>query len=67
MRPLGAKIDDRKVQEIGVNSGVGLVFVVPVRHRFLGDSGLVGIDTFRTPSELKRRGTGHQKRGARTS
>ena len=35
MRPLGAKIDKPKVQEIGVNSAVGLVFVVPVRHRLL--------------------------------
>ena len=33
VRPLGAKGDDREVQEIGVNSAVGLVFVVPVRHR----------------------------------
>ena len=49
MRPLGAKIDNPKVQEIGVNSAV------------LDDSGLVGIETIRTPSEIKR-GTGNQKK-----
>ena len=35
MRPLGKKGDDREVQEIGVNPAVGLVSVVPVRHRLL--------------------------------
>ena len=47
MRPLGEKGDDWKVQEIGVNSASGLVFVVPVRHRLLrllDVSGLVGIE-----------------------